>query len=479
MSDMCRDTALEIHEDDVLLAQDAGVQPKSIQIEEDVVGEGTRLSAADVRRNTRMEGLRELVPFENAILAIDLAEVKQHAVLLDHDSRVISRFNRIRAKAWQLGPLLDRALARAKENGFAGVTVACEPTGHRWKIIAQLAEERGMPLVCIHTVAMRRAREQEDFSGEKTDPKDTVIIGRLAGKLHCYVPERLEGGWALLRHAGTHRTQLIDEETAARQRIRDLLECGWPMAMAVAPTRDFDSPTWLACLHVALTAASTPQQVASDLTLTEFSAAVRADLPRFGGHRLWSAIVERMYAALSSEEGVRSDRAGVLCRVLWTVQSLPWIQGRLAEVEAHMVSVLDDLGLTELVSSIPALSAVGAAAILAETGDLSRFTHARAVVKHAGLAPTARASGEYTGATRITGHGRPGLRLALWRAVFGALLTNPDMKARYQHLTNRAHKPLTDGQARAALAAALLRQIYLIVTTGTPYQPHHAMPAAA
>lgn len=144
-----------------------------------------------------------------------------------------------------------------------------------------------------------------------------------------------------------------------------------------------------------------------------------------------------------------------------------------------MVAVLDSLGLTELVTSIPALSPVGAAAILAETGDLSRFTHARAVVKHAGLAPTARASGEYTGVTRITGHGRPGLRLALWRAVFGALLTNPEMKARYQHLTTRAHKPLTDGQARAALAAALLRQIYLIATTGTPYQPRNALPAAA
>jgi hypothetical protein len=235
MSDMRQDTAFEIRGDDALLAQDAGVQPKSIQIEEDVVGEGTRLSAADERRNTRMRGLRELVPFDHAILAIDLAEVKQHAVLLNHDSQVISRFNRIRAKAWQLGPLLDRALARAKENGFAGVTVACEPTGHRWKIVAQLAEERELALVCIQTVAMRRAREQEDFSGEKTDAKDAVIIGRLTAKLHCYVPERLDGDWALLRHAGTHRTQLIVEDTAARQRVRDLLECAWPAAMEMGP----------------------------------------------------------------------------------------------------------------------------------------------------------------------------------------------------------------------------------------------------
>jgi transposase len=33
------------------------------------------------------------------------------------------------------------------------------------------------------------------------------------------------------------------------------------------------------------------------------------------------------------------------------------------------------------------MSVVGAAAILAETGDPRRFTTARAVIKHAGLAP--------------------------------------------------------------------------------------------
>jgi hypothetical protein len=40
--------------------------------------------------------------------------------------------------------------------------------------------------------------------------------------------------------------------------------------------------------------------------------------------------------------------------------------------------------------SIVRLSAIGAAAILAETGDLTRFTSARAVVKHAGPAPARR-----------------------------------------------------------------------------------------
>ncbi len=38
------------------------------------------------------------------------------------------------------------------------------------------------------------------------------------------------------------------------------------------------------------------------------------------------------------------------------------------------------------------------------------------------------------------------------------------MAARYRHLTTRQANPLKDGQARAAIAAALLRWLHVIVT---------------
>ena len=102
-----------------------------------------------------------------------------------------------------------------------------------------------------------------------------------------------------------------------------------------------------------------------------------------------------------------------------------------------MVATLDELALTDLVCSIDGLSAVGAAAILAETGDLRRFTSARAVVKHAGLAPRERMSGTFTGKARLTGAGRPGLRVAAWRAMWGAMNNNEVYAERYRHLTTR------------------------------------------
>ena len=144
---------------------------------------------------------------------------------------------------------------------------------------------------------------------------------------------------------------------------------------------------------------------------------------------------------------------------------------RLAETERRMTAVLDELGLTGLVTSMTGLSAVGAAAILAETGDPRRFAAARAVVKHAGLAPREKLSGAFTGRTRLTGQGRPGLRLAAWRAVWGAQRANPVYAARYQYLISREQNKLTPTQAQTVIAAAILRQPHAIITTGQAWDP--------
>ena len=87
-------------------------------------------------------GCAQAVPVTNAIVGIDLADRKQMVVVTDHDSKVLAR-RTFRVKAWDLGAALDWAAERAAKAGFAGVTVACEPTGHRWRVLGQLAQERG------------------------------------------------------------------------------------------------------------------------------------------------------------------------------------------------------------------------------------------------------------------------------------------------------------------------------------------------
>jgi transposase len=454
---------------------------------------GSGVSRGDRNRNARLTRLREAVPLSNAIVGIDLADRKQMVVVCDHDSKVLAR-RTFRCKAWDLGSALDWAAGRASKAGFAGVTVACEPTGHRWRVLGQLAADRGMPYVCVQPALSSWARKTEDLTTDKTDDKDAVLIARLAAQLRCYLPEPVDETWGRLRHLGARREALLTEHVACVQQVRDLLECVWPAVLSAAK-QPFKSTTSVAALTVVVVRDGGDLGRTRRLGVDRFVEQVRKEVVRRGKLKPCLRIVRNVFNALSDPAGVQSHRLGALERVpvsmmrtrsptrvqshrLGALERVGWVladwdaaRTNRTVVEQRMVTVLDELDLTSLVCTIPGLSAVGAAAILAETGDLHRFTSARAVVKHAGLAPRERLSGTFTGKARLTGAGRPGLRLAAWRATFATLRSNPVHAARYRHLTTREQHPLKPTQAQTAVAAALLRQLYAIVTTGQVWNP--------
>lgn len=421
------------------------------------------LSRGDNRRNARLVRLREVLPLEHAVLAVDLADDKQVFALTDHDSRVLAR-RTVRCRPWELAKVIAWGQREALAAGFAGVTLACEPTGHRWKVVGELAAAAGVVLVCVQPLLVHRAREAEDFTRDKSDDKDALLIARLATELRVYLPEQADPTWARLRHLGARRVEWVTKSGAARQQLRDLLECAWPAALTAA-AKPLDSMTWCAAMAVA---GCDPARVRR-LGAARFTAAVRRELARWGASRPYTPIIIALHAAAADTRGVPSQRPGALERAAFALADLHHAQAQLEQVETLMVQILDELDLTHLVTTVPGLSAVGAAAILAETGDLTRFDSARAVVKHAGLCPRENASGTYNGKSTISGRGRPLLRVAAWRAVWGALRHNPALAARHAHLTSREHNKLTDTQARVAVAGSLLRQLFVVITTRTPW----------
>ncbi len=445
---------------------------------------GNEMTRGDRRRNARRERLRGLLPRDGAVIGIDLAEDKQALAVIDHDVRVLAR-KTVKVKAFRLGQALDWAAGQARVKGFERVTVACEPAGPRWMQVQRLCAERGLPLVCVQPLVSHIAREQQDYTPHKTDESDCVLIGRLATELHCYVPEELDETWAHLRHLGRRRAQLITAATASVQRIRDFLSVAWP-TVTEACAGPFESVTWLAALQVVTARCGGDPARLAALGLEEFTALVRGAVPGWGGKKGWSRICRRVFAALTDTEGVVTwSRRGLLRRCADELGDLQRTRAQLRAVEADMVLVLGELGLSRL-GDIPGLTAVGAAAILAETGDPRRYDSSSSLVKHAGLSPSENASGALEGQAHISRRGRPGLRLTAWRAVWPMLQFNPVMAAKYAAMTQAAAAAAADAgsrQARAAAAAArarrakarvacaasLLRWIYSMVIHGTSW----------
>jgi transposase len=427
------------------------------------VAQGSGLTRGDRNRNRKIEALRGVVRRDRAVLAVDLGEDKQAAVLVDQEGRVLAR-KMVTAKAHQLGGLLGWAAGQAGRAGFAGLVVACEPTGHRWKALMGLADGAGHGFCCVQPLAVHREREKDDYTRDKTDHRDAYLIGRLAVRLDCYLPERAEEAWARLRHLGARRFALVADVVAGRQQVADLLACCWPAALGTA-ARPLESTTWLAGLGVVTDRCCGDPARLRKMGYDRFVAAIRRELPRWGACRVYRKIARGLWEALADPGGVAAQRRGALERVHLLMADWRSLLARLADVEARMTGVLDELGLAGLAASIDGVSALSAAVILAETGDLSRFASGRSVVKHAGLNPAENTSATLAGKTRISRRGRPGLRTAAWRAAWPGVRHNRVLAARYAHLTGRdSGNRLSGGQARAACAATLLRWLWAVIT---------------
>src|ERR1035437_8191787 len=407
------------------------------------VSKGNGLTRGDRRRNARRERLREMLPRDGAVIGIDLAEDKQAIAVIDHDLRLLGR-KTVRVKAFRLVEGLDWAVGRAGSKGCADVTVAAEPTGPRGLQVQRLCAERGLPLVCIQPLMTHIAREQQDYTTHKTDEADCVLIARLAVELHCYIPEELDETWAHLRHLGRRRQQLITAATASAQRIRDFLSVAWPVVTETC-AEPFNSKMWLGALQVVKSQCGAEPGKLAVMGTEAFAALVRGTVPAWGGQKGWGPIAARIFAALTSTEGVVvSSRRGLLRRVADELGDLQRTRAQLRAVEADMVAVLDELGLSRL-ADIPALSPGAGGGILAETGAPRRYDSSSSLVKHAGMSPSDNASGAFYGQAHISRRGRPGLRLAVWRAVWPMLMANPVMAAKYAAMTKAA-----DDAAQAA-----------------------------
>jgi transposase len=260
--------------------------------------------------------------------------------------------------------------------------------------------------------------------------------------------------------------------------------------------------TWLAAMQVVTSRCGGQPEKLAAIGLAEFTALVRQAVAGWGGQRPASLVCRAVFAALASTEGVVvSHRRALLRRCADELGDLQRTRAQLRAVEADMAAVLGELGLSRL-ADIPGLTAVGAAAILAETGDPRRYDSSSSLVKHAGLSPSGNASGAFEGQAHISRRGRPGLRLTVWRAIWPLLIHNSVMAAKYAAMTAAADAAATQAaqpqagtgspqasaaaaararraKARVACAASLLRWIYSMVVHDTGWDPDVASGTAS
>lgn len=136
------------------------------------------------------------------------------------------------------------------------------------------------------------------------------------------------------------------------------------------------------------------------------------------------------------------------------------IETRLKETKARSLDIL---------TSIPGIGAVTAAAILIECPEVGTMGQ-KQTASLAGLAPVTRQSGIWRGKAFIQG-GRKFLRDALYMPALVALRYNPDLKAKYSTMIN-AGKP-----AKVAITTIMRKLIQLantLIKQNRKWEPRHS-----
>lgn len=143
------------------------------------------------------------------------------------------------------------------------------------------------------------------------------------------------------------------------------------------------------------------------------------------------------------------------------------------QLNAQVTALEDDLKLSsahqqtvQLLKSMPGVGPIVATIIVAEIGDIDRFSNPKALCNWAGLTPRVRSSDQIVRYGRISKQGSPYLRAAMTRAATVASRISPKWYRVHEQLLLRCGKT----GAKVAVARRLLTVVYYMLKRQQPYQ---------
>lgn len=156
------------------------------------------------------------------------------------------------------------------------------------------------------------------------------------------------------------------------------------------------------------------------------------------------------------------------------------LKSQITEIESEMQELVSkDVVLSvkiNYLTSIPGLSFISVATVVAETSGFSLFTSGKQLVSYSGYDVVLRESGNYKGKTKISKKGNKHIRAILHMPSMAAIRLNPTLKPFYERLKPTKAKPLI---AVVAVQRKLLLLMYSLWKNNQYYDPKHEIKKAA
>lgn len=352
-----------------------------------------------------------------ATIGIDIGG-RSHAVARCRDGQTRADREIIRMSQSRAGfAALDTWLARQSE---PVTLVTMESSGHYWMPLASHLRRREMQVAVVNPLAAKYFAKSR-LARTKSDPADARNLAEMAMRDSPPARDPLAG--AELRQAARFAMTLVAEQATVCQRLIRLVDLGFPELGEL-----FDDPTCRTArevLRIAPTARAASRRRTS--TLANANAGP-------GHRRLGTTKAERLQAAAAESIAVPELEAEVAFEVGLLLDQYDLLERQIEAADRRVAALLDGETARRL-RTIPGVGPSIAATLLAEIGDIARFTDFDQLLAYAGVHPAERSSGKKGSNPETAWHmskaGNSHLRAAAYRMAVVGVQHNPVIAAHY------------------------------------------------
>jgi len=333
--------------------------------------------------------------------------------------------------------------------------VGLEFAGHHGFTFARYLADRGYPVVNVLPAHTKRAKEIEDNSPLKSDPKDAAVVCSLLGHGVFVRFPFLTRPYVELRLLTTHRHRLTVEATRYKNRLQSLLDLVWPEFLEQFSTIEKATPLAL------LERWPLPRDILASAPRTVRSFIHDTSRGHIGADR-----VRDLLASAKTTIGLPDAPEERRLEIQYLLARWRLVREQTDELERRIGMLVEICPEAKTLLTVPEVSAVCAATLVAELGTPADFDHPRQVLKLAGMNLVSASSGQRD-QTRVpkwqSKRGRPALRRQLFLLAGRWCHERGLYRADYEALRARGS---TKTKAVCTLARKLVPMLLAVMRTG-------------
>ena len=386
------------------------------------------------------------------IVGIDIGKNHHEASIVSPEGKQIGRSLRFATTHKGADSLMSFIF---KNIGNSPCVFGMEATGHYWYPIYSFLKAKGYTIYVINPIQSDSLRKMY-IRQTKNDSIDSFLIAEVIRFGQFGTTSMADENILAMRQLCRYRDSVISSRTEIKLRIGTIMEQIFPEY-----EKQFSS-LWVSTSIGILEKYLTPENI-ENAPIDELFEIIKDK----SHNRLTKAKAISIKEAAADTFGIKIAQDAFSFQLKQLIDRMNFLDKQIEALDIEIMKYYEQFDC--YLHTIPGIGIIGAATILAEIGDISRFKNSSALVAFAGIDPTVRQSGEFNSThNHISKRGSPYLRHAIFLAATTCSFHNSPLNAYYKKKRDQGKHHLT---ATGAVARKLTTVIYAVLRDSKPYEP--------